>query len=267
VGEMIREVLNLGVERIVLGVGGSATVDGGIGALGALGVRFKDELGFSVPLKGEGLLRIKEIDLTGLDPRLKKVSLEIATDVKNPLLGPRGASRVYGPQKGATEEVVEELERGLENLARLLLEETGMDVSSLKGGGAAGGIPASFRALLNAEIHLGIDLFLDLVSFDEIIEGANLVITGEGKLDRQTTFGKGVIGVSKRAKAKGIPVFVLAGWIEDDVREELFSNGVSFIYPILRSPTTLEDAIENTKDLLSLAGREIAYLLPMIKDG
>lgn len=260
VGELISQTLDLDVSKIIVGVGGSATVEGGIGALSALGVRFLDEFGAPVTPNGEGLLNLRNIDLTNLDQRLHKVKIEVATDVKNPLLGEHGAARTYGPQKGADEKTVKNLETGLENLARLLLEKTGRDISTLAGGGAAGGISATFVAAFDAEIKPGIDLILDLVKFDERIKDASFVITGEGKLDEQTLFGKGPIGVSEHSKNREIPVIALAGWIDVKERDIMREKGITFIYPILRRPSSLEEAIKSTKESLYFAGVELGYM-------
>lgn len=249
-GEMIRDALDHGVEEVIVGVGGSATVDGGIGALSALGIRFLDEEGKEVEANGSGLLRIKSIDLSGLDKRVHKTKFYIASDVTNPLLGESGAARVYGPQKGATPEMVMELERGLLRLAEIIENTRGIDVKNVIGGGAAGGISASFYGLLDARIESGIELVLDLIHFDRLLEDAGLVITSEGKIDRQTLFGKGPYGVMKRAKERGVPVVVLCGeYVEDDL-DELLNAGFDMIMPILNGPLERDEAILNAGEHL-----------------
>ena len=260
-GELIRTALDLGAEEIIIGVGGSATVDGGIGALMALGIRFLDEDGKSVPLGGKGLLLVHQIDLSTRDPRLDQVKLTIAVDVRNPLLGEKGAARVYGPQKGATPEQVEMLDAGLRNLSERIKETTGVDVTGLPGGGAAGGIAASFYGLLGAQVRDGIDLVLDLVGFDEALRDAHWVITGEGKLDEQTPFGKGPAGVAQRARRRNLPVLALAGHIEDEARPALQAIGITASLSVLRRPVSLPDALGNARSFLYETAYELGRLI------
>lgn len=212
-GDVMRAALDAGAQRIVLGVGGSATTDGGTGALSALGARFLDASGNRVPAGGESLLDVARIDLDELDPRLRDVEVVIAGDVAAPLLGPTGAAAVYGPQKGAGVEEIRTLEEGLQNLARLLAAETGRDLRTLVGAGAAGGAAGGLWSALGARLRPGIDVLLELTGFDVRLRQADAVVIGEGSLDMQSLQGKGPIGIARHAQALGIPVFAVAGRI------------------------------------------------------
>ncbi len=254
-GELTLRAIELGVREVILGVGGSATVDGGIGALKALGYRLLDENGNDVPPNGAGLLKLRRI----IPPNsLPDVRIRVMADVRNPLLGENGAAPVYGPQKGATPEQVEALESGLKKLAELIRELTGTDIGEVEGGGAAGGIAASLYGLLNATIENGGELFLELVGFDEQLEGAQLVLTGEGKIDRQTVFGKGVAAVASHASARGIPVVAFGGIIEDI--ELLHRIGLTAVFSIVHRPMPMDEAIRDGRALLKQAVREALRL-------
>ncbi len=200
-GELIQAGLDLGVKRINVGIGGSATNDGGIGMAQALGVRFLDEQGTELPGIGSSLSAICEIDMSGLDPRIKTTTFEAVCDVDNPLCGPKGAAAVYGPQKGASPAQVEELDQGMNNLAQLIKKQLGADVIDMPGAGAAGGLGAGLHAFLGARLCKGIDLIFDLVGLEETLAGADLVLTGEGQIDFQTVFGKAPGGVGAAAQA------------------------------------------------------------------
>jgi glycerate kinase len=209
-GELIKAGLDLGVSRINVGIGGSATNDGGMGMAQALGVRFLDKEGRELPGIGGSLASIARIDLSGLDPRIKETTIEAVCDVENPLYGPGGAAFVYGPQKGATPEQVEKLDQGLENFAELIQKDMGIDVANMPGAGAAGGLGAGLHAFLGAKLCKGIDLMFDLVGLPDKLSGADLALTGEGQIDFQTVFGKAPGGVGAAAKAQGIPCFAIA---------------------------------------------------------
>ena len=210
-GELIRAALDAGATRIILGLGGSATNDGGAGLLQALGVRFLDAREVELPPGGAALARLARIDVGGLDPRLLQARLEIAADVDNPLCGPRGASRVFGPQKGADPQQVEQLDAALEHYARLVAATLGEDHSRHPGVGAAGGLGFAARAFLHAGFRPGIELVAELSGLADAVEGADLVITGEGRLDSQSLHGKTPVGVARTARAAGVPVLALAG--------------------------------------------------------
>jgi glycerate kinase len=211
VGELVTAALDEGVRRLVLGIGGSASTDGGAGLAAALGARFLDVAGRRLGPGGGALGLLDRVDVSGLDPRLRTVEVVVASDVDNPLTGPAGAARVYGPQKGATAEDVEVLEAGLLRLAAVLRRDVGADVEQVAGAGAAGGVGAAVLAILGARLTPGIDLLLDLVGFDDAVAGKDLVVTGEGSVDAQTLAGKAPLGVARRAHAAGVPVLVVAG--------------------------------------------------------
>ncbi|NQU38683.1 MAG: glycerate kinase [Lentisphaerae bacterium] len=217
-GDLIGHALKLGVSRLLVGIGGSATTDGGMGMARALGVRFLDRRGREVPDTGGGLARVVSINIEGLDPRLAKVCVEVACDVDNPLTGPRGAAQVYGPQKGATQEMVEALDAGLANLATVIERDLGHRVLKVPGAGAAGGLGAGLMAFLHGELRPGIDIVIDSVQLAKRLEGCDLVITGEGRMDGQTAFGKTPAGVAGVAKKLGLPVIAICGCLGPGVR-------------------------------------------------
>lgn len=223
-GQLIAAALDAGATEIVLGLGGSAMTDGGSGALRALGLSPLDAAGNVVPLGGAALADVVAVDTTALDPRLARTRFRIAVDVRNPLTGPDGAAHVFGPQKGADAETVEVLDAGLRAWARVLAEATGRDVD-VPGSGAAGGFPAAFLAFTDAELESGFDLVADLVGVDAELDGADLVITGEGSLDGQSLTGKAPIALADRARDRGIPVIAVAGRILA-TPEDLAEHGI-----------------------------------------
>ncbi len=210
-GELIRTALNKGAGKIILCVGGSATIDGGCGALQAMGVRFLDQSGNELTSLPDSLTNLHRIDTTGVDKRIFETDLIILCDVNNFLLGEKGAASVFGPQKGATEKDVTRLENGLSRLRDITLFQTGSDMNKIRHGGAAGGISAGLSIYLNARLVLGIDYFLDITGFDKAVENTDFLITGEGRIDAQTLEGKAPYGVSRRAKKKNIIVIGVAG--------------------------------------------------------
>src|SRR5215211_8046332 len=218
-GEPVRAALDGGARELVLGIGGSATTDGGAGMAAALGARLLDRDGADLPPGGAALLRLDRIDTSGLDPRLGAVKVTVACDVDNPLVGPEGAAAVYGPQKGAGPDDVLLLDSALRRYARVLTDDLGLELASTPGAGAAGGLGAGAIAFLGAELRTGIELVLELVGFDQAVAGADLVITGEGKLDAQSLRGKAPVGVARAAAAHGVPVVALAGAVEVADRE------------------------------------------------
>jgi glycerate kinase len=218
-GELLRAALDLSVTEIVLGIGGSATTDGGTGMASALGARFLDADGEPLPPGGASLLRLARIDTAGLDPRIAKVRVTVAADVDNPLVGPNGAAAVYGPQKGASPEDVLLLDSALRRYARVLSTDLGADLADAPGAGAAGGLGAGAIAFLGAELRSGIELVLDLIGFHQAVEGADLVITGEGKIDFQSLRGKAPFGVAGAAAQHGVPVVAVGGIVEVDERQ------------------------------------------------
>ena len=255
-GELIRAALDLGVRHVVVGIGGSSTNDGGVGMASALGVRFLDGDGNPVAPVGGALRQIRRIDSSGLDPRLASVRCEAICDVDNPLLGPRGASRVYGPQKGATAAQVEELEEGLAHLSERITGDLGLDVRDLPGAGAAGGLGAGLRAFLGAKLRPGADLVLDLVGLDARLAGGDLVITGEGQIDAQTAFGKAPAAVAQRAKALGIPCLAIAGGIGEGI-VDLHPIGIDAVFSLCPGPIALTQAMEGGPALLRAATEQV----------
>ncbi len=251
-GELIRAALDLGVSRIGVGIGGSATNDGGIGMAAALGVRFLDDRQRPVEPVGGELGRIRGIDMTGLDRRVAAVRIEAVCDVDNPLCGSSGAAHVYGPQKGASPEQVEALDAGLANLADVIEKELGIDVRDLPGSGAAGGLGAGLRAFLDAELRRGVDLVLELVDLDGKLDGADLVLTGEGQIDCQTARGKAPAGVGAAARARGVPCIAIAGSIGEGLGE-LHDVGIDAVFSLCPGPVTLEDAMTRAAEYLARA--------------
>lgn len=261
-GELIRHALDAGVRHIILGIGGSATVDGGMGMAQALGARFLDKRGESVGLGGGALQRLVKIDLSDLDPRLHDCRIEVACDVDNPLLGERGAAAVFGPQKGACIEMVAVLERGLQNYARVMLAATGQDVAAMVGGGAAGGMGAAARVFLNATLKSGIDIVLEAVHLEEALRDADLVITGEGRMDSQTVGGKAPIGVARIAKKYGIPVIGIAGVLGDGV-EAVHQHGIDAVFSILPALAPLAEVLDRGEQNLYACARNIACAIKL----
>jgi glycerate 2-kinase len=218
-GELVAAALDQGAGEVVLGIGGSATTDGGAGMAAALGARFLDQDGAELPPGGAALLRLARIDSSGLDPRLRRVRVTVACDVDNPLVGPEGAAHVYGPQKGAGPDDVLLLDSALRRYARVLADDLGLDLAATPGAGAAGGLGAGAMAFLGAELRPGIELVLELIGFDQAVAGADLVVTGEGRLDAQSLRGKAPVGVARAAAAHGVPVVAMAGAVEVADRE------------------------------------------------
>ncbi|MEI9941764.1 MAG: glycerate kinase [Pseudomonadota bacterium] len=241
-GKLLSTALDAGVQTVILGVGGSATVDGGAGLLAALGVGLLDGTGTPIASGGAGLAQLSRIDLSRVHPALARVKLRIACDVDSPLLGPHGAAHAFAPQKGATADAVIELEQNLAHFADVIERSTGRDVRRLVSGGAAGGIAAGLFGVLGATLEPGIDLVLETAGFDQALLGADLVITAEGLLDRQSLRNKGPWGVGRWAKRRAVPVIALVGGIADDVRSSNFSDFAG-IFSICRRPISLEEAI------------------------
>ncbi len=214
-GELVQAALDAGCRRVIVGIGGSVTNDGGAGMAQALGARLQDDAGQDLPPGGAALARLDRIDLSGLDPRLGQCQVLAASDVFNPLCGPQGASLVYGPQKGATPEVAQELDAALRHYAQVIERDLGARVLDLPGAGAAGGLGAGLAAFLGAELVLGAKLVAEAVALRQKLEEAHLVITGEGRLDAQTSFGKAPWEVARLARACGLPVIAIAGSLEE----------------------------------------------------
>ena len=258
-GELIRAALDAGATRIILGLGGSATNDGGAGLLRALGVRWLDVEGRELAPGGLALARLAQIDLRGLDPRLLRVQVEVAADVDNPLCGPRGASRVFGPQKGASPAQVEALDAALAHYARVMAATLGEDHAQFPGVGAAGGLGFAARALLKARFRPGIELVAELSGLAAAVQGADLVITGEGRLDSQSLHGKTPVGVARIAKAAGVPVLALAGSLGEDY-QALYAAGIDAAFSLAPGPLSLEQALAGAAAELQARACDLARL-------
>jgi glycerate kinase len=245
-GELIKSALDRGCRDFIIGIGGSATNDGGSGMLEALGVKFLDKNGKKLPWGGGALINLDKIDMSSLDERLKSSRFVVACDVDNPLCGTNGASYVYGPQKGATVEMVQKLDRVLNHYGNMIKKYLGKDVMDIKGAGAAGGLGAGFMAFLNAQLKPGVDIVIEKTRLKEIVKDADLVITGEGKMDSQTIYGKTPFGVAKVAKGFGIPVIAIAGCISDDAHIN-HEQGIDAMFSIVNYPIELQDALNKEK--------------------
>ena len=235
VGTLIKDAISRGACEIILGLGGSATNDFGCGAAASLGVRFFDGEGKRFIPTGSTLASVEKIDLSGVFSKLKGVNITLMCDVKNPVFGERGAAYVYAPQKGASPKDVELLDRGLRHICEVVKRELGKDVSTLSGGGAAGAMAGGMIAFFDALVKMGIDAVLDAVDFDRILEGADVVFTGEGKIDSQSLEGKVVCGVAKRSYKKGVPVVAIVGGIDGDI-SPIYELGVNSVFAINRMP-------------------------------
>jgi glycerate 2-kinase len=259
-GQLILDALNRQCSRILVGIGGSATNDGGAGMAEALGVKFSGEFG-TIPVQGGGLLgEVIQIHTEGLDPRLARAEVTVACDVTNPLTGPLGASAIYGPQKGADEEMVKRLDRNLVHFAGLIRDQLGKEVAGEPGAGAAGGLGAGLMAFLDATLVNGVEMVAGVVDLEEKIRSSDLVITGEGKIDAQTRFGKTPFGVAQMAKKQGKPVIGVAGTLDSDATL-LYEMGFDLLMPIQEKPGDLEFSLKNGEQLLERTGERIGRML------
>ena len=256
VGQLIKAALDRGARHIVLGIGGSATTDGATGLASALGLRFLDENDRPLAGNGANLALIRRIDSSDLDKRLSGIKLEIACDVDNPLLGKTGAAHVYAPQKGANPAQVEQLEQGLTNLAAVIQRDIGIDVRDLPGGGAAGGLGAGLKAFFNAKLTPGAEQVLALLGVEQAIEHADLVLTGEGRLDAQTRFGKAPGAVAALAQKHGVPCIAIAGAL-DDSAYALHDAGFTAVFSLCPGPVTLEQAVQYAEKYLAASAEQI----------
>jgi len=260
VGELIKVALEAGCTRVIVGLGGSATNDGGAGMAQALGAKLLGPGGEELARGGGALADLERIDAAGLDPRLENVQVYAATDVTNPLVGPEGASAVYGPQKGASPEMVEALERALERWAQVIQRDLGVEVRDLSGAGAAGGLAAGLVAFCGAEIRSGASLVLRMLRFEEFLASADVIFTGEGRLDRQIEFGKAISGVALLAEKHEVPVVAFTGQLEVEP-DKLAARGVSGVVPIVPGPLSLEEAMSRADELLQAAAERAMRLL------
>ncbi|MDH0097299.1 glycerate kinase [Ectopseudomonas hydrolytica] len=265
-GELIAEALQAGASRIILGLGGSATNDAGAGLLQALGMRFLDDQGRELAAGGAALAALDQLDLSGLDARLLQVQIEVAADVDNPLCGARGASAVFGPQKGATPEQVAELDTALGRFARIAAATLGEDHAEFPGVGAAGGLGFAARAFLKATFRPGIELVAELSGLAEAVQGADLVITGEGRMDAQTLHGKTPVGVARVAQDAGVPVIALAGSLGEDY-QALYDAGIEAAFSLAPGPLSLEQAMAAAAGELEARAVDIARLWHLAQAG
>ncbi|HUW55917.1 MAG TPA: glycerate kinase [Planctomycetota bacterium] len=265
-GELISAALDHDVRKVLIGIGGSATVDGGAGMAEALGVRLLDADGNDLAPGGGTLGRLARIDVSGLDPRVRSVTVEVACDVDNPLTGETGAARVYGPQKGATPEQVDVLDAALGRLAEVIERDLGVTVASLPGSGAAGGLGAGLVAFLGATLRPGVDMVVDAVGLAATVTGADLVITGEGRLDRQSAFGKTPVGVAQTAKKLGIPVVAIVGAVGEGAHEVL-THGIDAFFSIQDGPATLEETFRDAPALLRRTAEHVTRLFLLGRAG
>ncbi len=242
-GELIKDALSRGCSEFIIGIGGSATNDLGMGMMQALGVLFKDENGNELPGTGGSMEKVTHIDTMNILPELKDCSFTIACDVDNPLYGERGAAYVYSRQKGADEEMVKQLDEGLRKLSDIIRKELRKNIDNIPGSGAAGGLGGAFVAFLNGELRSGVEIVLKALDFEKKAEGADVVITGEGRIDRQSVMGKVPTGVSKICKEKGIPVIAFAGSLADDATAT-HDFGIISLFSIMNYPVSLEEAMK-----------------------
>ena len=259
-GELIRDALDKGFRDLSIAIGGSATNDGGIGCMRALGVRFLDEDGNELSGCGGDLIKIRSIDRSGLDLRLRDTHVTVMCDVTNPLCGENGATHTFGKQKGGTPEILDELEAGMENYRELLRREFGIDMDEEPGAGAAGGLGAALLSFLRAELRSGIETVLDLIEFDKKLEGVSLVVTGEGRADWQSAFGKVMQGVGRRCLRQGVPAVAIVGSMGDGA-EQIFDYGIESMITTVNGVMPLEEALERAEELYLGAARRLFRML------
>jgi glycerate kinase len=254
--------LDEGVEKIIVGIGGSATNDGGAGMLQALGALLLDAHQQPIGAGGGCLQDLAAIDLSGLDKRLADVEIVVACDVDNPLCGEKGASAVFGPQKGATAEMVQALDSGLQHFAALAARDLGLDIQSPAGAGAAGGMGGGVLLLPDARLQAGVKIVMEAVGLAEKVQDADLVITGEGRMDAQSVHGKTPIGVAHTAKAFGKPVIAIVGCLREDY-EVVYAQGIDAVFPIIRQLGSLEEILQHGRDNLVSAAQNVARIYQM----
>lgn len=261
-GQLIRAALDRGARRIIVGLGGSATVDGGAGMAQALGARLLDADGRELGWGGGELGRLARIDVAGLDPRLRQTEILVACDVSNPLYGPEGAAPVFGPQKGATAAMVRRLDDNLRHFARILRRDLGVEVGQLPGGGAAGGLGAGLVAFCGARLRPGAELVMEAVGLEARLAGADLVVTGEGRLDRQTAYGKTAAAVGRLARKLGVPAVAICGSIGEEVDRQLLEDcGLVGACAAVARPMSLQEAMGGVEALLEQAAERLGAFL------
>ncbi|MDD0824240.1 glycerate kinase [Mannheimia sp. AT1] len=259
-GELIKKALDLGVQKILLGIGGSATNDGGVGMLQALGIVFKNSQGNEIGFGGEQLQQIASISTEHIDPRLTNVTFEVACDVNNPLCGELGASAVFGPQKGATPAMVETLDQALAHFADIVEQQLGINIADKAGAGAAGGMGGGLLLLPKTELKAGVQIIIDATNLAEKVKNADLVITGEGRMDAQSIAGKTPVGVAKTAKQFGKPVIAIVGCLREDYNV-VYQHGIDAVFPIIRNLGTLEETLAKGRENLTSSAENVARLI------
>lgn len=247
-GELLKAALNAGYTEIAIAIGGSATNDGGMGFASALGIRFLDQDGHVLEGRGEDLEKVAHIDMSGLDPAVQKAHFTVMCDVTNPLCGPDGATYTFGKQKGGTPEILDRLEKGMQNYRDVIIREFGINPDEIKGSGAAGGLGTALKVFLHAEMKSGIETVLDLIDFDARLEDVDLVVTGEGRTDWQSCFGKVMQGVGDRSAKHQVPVAALCGGLGPDY-EKIYAHGISSIMTTVDGPMPLKEALDNASEL------------------
>lgn len=261
-GELIKAALNFGVEKIILGIGGSATNDAGVGMLQALGAAFLDDEGKPLVAGGAALKRLSKIDLSALDPRLATTQIEVACDVDNPLCGERGASAVFGPQKGATAAMIKELDAALSLFSQKVKQQLNKDIANIAGAGAAGGMGAGLQLLPKCRLKSGVDIILEATHLSKVMADADLVITGEGRMDSQTVYGKTPVGVAKTAKRFHKPVIAIVGCLRADY-EVVYDAGIDAVFPIIRNLASLSDTLAQGRENLISTAQNVARTLKL----
>lgn len=261
-GELILRALDEGARRLIIGIGGSATNDGGAGMAQALGARLLDAEGRELEHGGAALARLERIDLSGLDPRVRSLQITVACDVDNPLTGPRGASAVFGPQKGATPEMVAQLDAALKRWAEVIKRDLGKDVDAIPGAGAAGGLGAGLMALLDAQLRRGVEIVVEATGLERHLDGADLCLTGEGNTDFQTAHGKTPMGVAAAARRRGVPVICLSGGLGRDY-QQIYDVGIDAALPIVPGPVDLDTAIQEAARFVADAAERALRLVAL----
>ena len=249
-GELIKDALDSGYRKISIAIGGSATNDGGMGAMRALGIRFLDSNGQELEGTGSDLVNVVDIDISSIHSAVSEAEFTVMCDVNNPLTGPDGATFTFGKQKGGTPEILEELEHGMKNYASVIQKKLGIDVDKIAGSGAAGGLGAALCVFLQAELKSGIETVLDLIDFDTLLEGTDLVITGEGRIDWQSAFGKVPSGIGMRCKKMNVPAVALVGGMGDGA-EKIYEFGVDSMISTINGAMDIEEALERAEELYS----------------
>lgn len=262
-GELIKACLDRGVKKLLIGIGGSATNDGGVGVIQALGGRLLDKEGNELGFGGGELEKLDRIDLTNFDRRLKDVVIEVACDVSNPLCGENGASYIFGPQKGASVEMIKILDNNLKHYAKVIKEQFGKDVLEIAGAGAAGGLGAGLMVFLNGNLKKGIEIVIEYSGLEKKVKNCDMVWTGEGSIDFQTQYGKTPLGVATVAKKYNKPVVALAGRVGDDI-DILYEKGIDSIFGIMRGVTTIDEALKNGKENIERTSANIVRLMEML---